>query len=227
MEQVALLADEQNRKDIKKINSLKTINIVFLVLSVLALIYELTVFSYYLWYMDVLIGVQVVFAVSNLGFIISHEDTQQFWLTYRKYFIYGPFVVMVIVTIVLLGLVAYQLFQSDEFDKNDQNYKLYATLALLFPIVPILGQGISYVILISQMYEFNLRIHRFLLFESVKQSADNSTLVTTDEQDLNDEADQEQNNYRYERISSNRSNAYQLSGDRRLSTGSTTNPGIN
>ena len=120
-------------------------------LSVLALIYELTIFSFYNWFIDAFICVQVLFAISNLGFLISHEDTQAFWLQKRRYFIYTPFCIMLIITIVQLALVGSQLLSEDDDNSatdnkedssphnKEEDFKLYATLALFIPTIPIVG----------------------------------------------------------------------------------------
>ena len=69
------LLNEEQRAEVKSLRNLKTINIVFLILSVLALIYEISLFSFENWFINVFLFLQVIFTMSNLGFLISHEDS--------------------------------------------------------------------------------------------------------------------------------------------------------
>lgn len=118
MENISLLNDDNNRLLLNKIKILKRLNVFFLVLTVLALIYEMTIFSFYNWVIDVFIIIQIIFALTNVGFLLSHEDTQAFWLNKRQYFIYTPFAIMMIVTIVQLGIVGNLLFNVLENNPN-------------------------------------------------------------------------------------------------------------
>lgn len=54
---VTLLQDESNRKLMNRIKILKGLNVAFIIISVLALIYEVSVFSFYLWFLDAFIVV--------------------------------------------------------------------------------------------------------------------------------------------------------------------------
>ena len=95
---------DNKNKDKRKVNILKYLNIVFLMLAFLALIYEMAVFSFCNWFTDVFLCAQIIFLTSNLCFLALHPDLQLPWLRYKIVTIYIPFGLEVISSIVEMAL---------------------------------------------------------------------------------------------------------------------------
>ena len=141
------LSDEQKAL-LSKVTWLKRLNVVFILLSVIALIFEVTIFSFENWFVDTFLTIEVIYITMNLGFILLHEDAQAWWVRLRIIIVFIPFAVIVALTIVQLCLIN-KLLNSNTDPNLEQNTetKLYFTLALLLPSIPVVLQGTSFCVL--------------------------------------------------------------------------------
>ncbi len=67
------LSDEQKGM-LRKVICLRYTNIAFMLLAVVALVFEVIIFSFESWVVDSFLIVETVFITMNLGFILLHED---------------------------------------------------------------------------------------------------------------------------------------------------------
>lgn len=103
---------------------------------------------------------------------------------------------MMLVTIVQLGIVGNQLFSEYQYppapDKHHEdkppgpkppheNFRLFATLALFSPTVPIIGQGVTYVLLARFLYTLDQRKQKQGLLFSIRQGADSFASKLSDD----------------------------------------------
>ena len=123
--------------NVKKLKYYKLANIISLIMAILALIYEISLFSFQNWFTDVYLFLQVSYLTCNLGFLSLNMDSQGSWLKYRVCTIYVPFVLITVCSIVELSVFGTALYKSIEEDiDKSQNFILYTTLALLIPTLP-------------------------------------------------------------------------------------------
>ena len=115
----------------------------------------------------------------NAWFLLSHEDTQRWFLKRRRLLVYMPCLLVVAATVVELALVGAVLLQDLAGKYPDPNFKLYTILALFGPSVPVVCQCFSFSLLAFKMRAFLKKKRKMEMFSSVKQTAEQIEELTS------------------------------------------------